>query len=56
MVHADLILSIILSTMLGYLLLIMGPLLGGGIAFGIVVDCLFRGKYILTDISKRQIF
>lgn len=48
-----LILSIVLATILGYLLLMMGPLVGGCIAFGIVVGCLFRGLYLLNDISKR---
>ena len=48
-----LILSIVLATILGYLLLMMGPLVGGFIAFGIVVGCLFRGLYLLNDISKR---
>ncbi|MHC0037784.1 hypothetical protein [Pseudoneobacillus sp. C159] len=47
-----LLLSIILSTILGYLLLLMGPLIGGFIAFGIVVGCLFRGVYLLNEIRK----
>jgi hypothetical protein len=48
-----LILSIVLSTILGFLLLMTGPLIGGVLAFGIVVGCLFRGLYILNDLSKR---
>ncbi|HYK75212.1 MAG TPA: hypothetical protein VEV44_19115 [Pseudoneobacillus sp.] len=48
-----LLVSIILSTILGYLLLLMGPIVGGFIAFGIVAGCLFRGLYLLNDISKR---
>jgi len=48
-----LFLSIVLATILGYLLLMMGPLVGGIIAFGIVLGCLFRGLYLLNDISKR---
>lgn len=48
-----LFLSIVLATILGYLLLMMGPLLGGLIAFGIVVGTLFRGLYLLNDISNR---
>lgn len=38
---------------LGYALLMMGPLIGGLIAFGIVVGSLFRGVYLLNDIHKR---
>lgn len=48
-----LFLSIILSAVLGYILLMMGPLVGGIAAFGIVVGCIFRGLYLLTDIHKR---
>ncbi|MEH6937256.1 hypothetical protein V7056_05235 [Bacillus sp. JJ664] len=48
-----LFLSIVLATILGYLLLMMGPLVGGLIAFGIVVGCLFRGLYLLNDLSNR---
>ncbi|WP_153730888.1 hypothetical protein [Sporosarcina obsidiansis] len=46
-------LSIFLATLLGFLLLMMDPILGGLIAFGIVTGCLFRGLYLLNDISKR---
>lgn len=31
----------------------MGPLVGGIIAFGIVVGCIYRGLYLLNDIHKR---
>ncbi|MEH7238092.1 hypothetical protein [Bacillus sp. JJ1562] len=48
-----LLLSIILSAILGYILLMMGPLVGGIVAFGIVVGCIFRGLYLLNDIHKR---
>ncbi|MFE8699816.1 hypothetical protein ACFYKX_04180 [Cytobacillus sp. FJAT-54145] len=48
-----LLLSIILSAVLGYILLMMGPLVGGIVAFGIVVGCIFRGLYLLNDIHKR---
>lgn len=48
-----LIISIILSGILGLLLLMMGPLVGGILAFAIVVGALFRGLYILNDIHKR---
>lgn len=47
-----LLLSIIISVVLGYVLLMMGPLVGGLIAFGIIAGCLFRGLYLLHDIHK----
>ncbi|WP_226530735.1 hypothetical protein [Metabacillus niabensis] len=48
-----LLLSIILSALLGYILLMMGPLVGGIVAFGIVFGCIFRGLYLLSDIHNR---
>ncbi|MGP4062500.1 hypothetical protein [Halobacillus sp. H74] len=42
--------SIILSVLLGWLLMMAGPLLGGIIAFGIVAGCLFRGVYLLNKL------
>lgn len=48
-----LIISIILSGILGFLLLMMGPLVGGILAFAIIVGSLFRGLYLLNDIHKR---
>lgn len=30
----------------------MGPLVGGLLAFGVIVGCLFRGLYLLNDIHK----
>ncbi|MCM3618411.1 hypothetical protein M3936_12545 [Sutcliffiella horikoshii] len=48
-----LLLSIILSIILGYALLMMGPLVGGLLAFGIVAGTLFRGLYLLNEIHKR---
>ena len=48
-----LLISIILSVILGYLMLMMGPLFGGLLAFGIVAGSLFRGLYLLSDIHKR---
>lgn len=48
-----LLLSIVSATILGYLLLRLGPLIGGLFAFGIVLGCMFRGLYLLNDISKR---
>lgn len=47
-----LIISIILSTILGFSFLFMGNL-GFFLAFGIVAGSLFRGLYILNDIHKR---
>jgi hypothetical protein len=38
---------------LGYILLMLGPLAGGVIAFGLVMGTLFRGLYVLNDIHKR---
>ncbi|MCA1054118.1 hypothetical protein LCM10_03895 [Rossellomorea aquimaris] len=46
-----LFLSIILSTLLGFILWMLGPY-GGLIAFGIVVGSLFRGIYILNKMHK----
>ncbi|MGM0837264.1 MAG: hypothetical protein ACQEV7_14000 [Bacillota bacterium] len=48
-----LVLSIILSIILGFLLLMMGPLVGGFLAFGIIAGCIFRGLYLLNDLHKR---
>ena len=48
-----LLLSIVLSAILGFVLLIMGPYVAGIIAFVIVGGCLFRGLYLLNDIHKR---
>ncbi|RSD28708.1 hypothetical protein [Mesobacillus subterraneus] len=48
-----LLLSIILSIVLGYFLLIMGPLAGGVIAFGIIAGCLFRGVFLLNSLHKK---
>jgi hypothetical protein len=47
-----LFLSIILSTVLGLILWIMGPVFGGFVAFGIVVGSIFRGLYLLNEIHK----
>lgn len=48
-----LLLSMLLSAILGFILLMMGPYVAGIIAFGIVVGCLFRGLYLLNDMHKR---
>ncbi|QUG41215.1 hypothetical protein KD050_18325 [Psychrobacillus sp. INOP01] len=47
-----LVLSIVLSTILGFVLLFFGTYIAGVIAFGIIVGCLFRGLYLLNDIHK----
>ncbi|WP_099157423.1 hypothetical protein [Virgibacillus ndiopensis] len=47
-----LFISIILSAILGYILLMLGPILGGVLTFGIVVGCLFRGLFLLSEIHK----
>ncbi|MFI8684591.1 hypothetical protein [Rossellomorea sp. NPDC077527] len=49
----NLVFWIFLSLMLGYVLLMLGPLVGGVIALGIVMGTLFRGLYLLNDIHKR---
>jgi hypothetical protein len=49
-----LLLLIVLSTIIGYFLFLLGPLIGGIIAFGIIVGCLLRGLYLLEDIRRRM--
>ena len=39
--------------LIGYFLLMMGPLVGGIFAFGIILGSLFRGLILLTDVQKR---
>ena len=48
-----LILLIVLSSILGFVLLMIEPIFGGIIAFGIVLGCIFRGLYLINDIHKR---
>jgi large-conductance mechanosensitive channel len=48
-----LILSIFLASILGLVLFISGPWVGGILAFGIIAGCLFRGIYLLNDIHRR---
>ncbi|WP_186577187.1 hypothetical protein [Aquibacillus kalidii] len=48
-----LLLSIILSTILGLILFYMPAQAGSIITFGIVIGCLFRAVYLLHDIQKR---
>lgn len=48
-----LFLSILLSTILGFILLMIGPpQVGGVIAFGIIVGSIFRGLYLLNNLNK----
>lgn len=47
-----LILAIFLSCILGFLLLMLHPLFGGILAFGIITGSLFRGLYLLNEIHK----
>jgi len=42
--------SIMLASILGWLLMMAGPLFGGIMAFGIVAGCLFRGIYLLNKL------
>ena len=42
-----------LACILGFLLVLLDPLFGGIIAFGIVTGSLFRGLYLLSDIHKK---
>ncbi|MGD6873706.1 hypothetical protein ACQCU1_16125 [Sutcliffiella horikoshii] len=48
-----LLLSILLALILGYALLLMGPMVGGFFAFAIITGTLFRGLYLLNDIHRR---
>lgn len=47
-----LLLSIVVATILGFILHIFGSF-GTFLAFGIVLGCLFRGLYLLNDLHKR---
>lgn len=47
-----LMIAIMLSTIVGYLLLLMGPFFGGLLAFGIVLGILLRGLVLLKEIHK----
>jgi len=50
-----LLILIVLLALLGYFLFILGPIIGGCIAFGIIVGGLFRGISLLTEINIRLI-
>lgn len=52
-----LIIFIIVSTLLSYLLILLiqfgGPMIGGTIALGIILGCLFRGIDLLNEINEK---
>lgn len=48
-----LLLAIILFSFLGVVLLIIDPIIGGVIAFGIIAGGLYRVIDLLNDVSKR---
>ncbi|WP_258262795.1 hypothetical protein [Rossellomorea sp. SC111] len=41
-----------MASLLGFGLLMAGPIVGGVLAFGILAGCLFRGLYLLSDIHR----
>ncbi len=45
---------IFFSSILGYLLLMLGSLVGGILAFGILFGCIFRVLYLLNDLHKKM--
>ena len=47
--------AILLSTILGYLLLVFGAFYGGLLAFGIILGILIRGLMLLNEIHKNMI-
>lgn len=49
----NLFLSIVGCSILGLLLMMLGPLFGGILAFGIVTGVLFRSLYILHDLRSK---
>ena len=52
-----LIIFIIVSTLLSYLLILLiqfgGPMIGGTIALGIILGCLFRAIDLLKEINEK---
>lgn len=48
-----LVLSIFLFSLIGYLFVILGPIIGGCLAFGVVVGGLFRGLDDLDNINRK---
>jgi large-conductance mechanosensitive channel len=49
----NLIVSIVFAIILGVILMMLGPIIGGVLAFGILAGCLFRGVSLLNNINKR---
>ena len=47
-----LLVAIVLSTLVGFLLMLLGPLFGGFLAFGIILGILVRGLILLSEIHK----
>ncbi|MBU9673888.1 hypothetical protein KQ939_16315 [Planococcus sp. CP5-4] len=45
--------AMLFSSILGYILLMFGPLYGGILAFGILFGCMFRGLYLLSQIHQK---
>ena len=45
--------AIVFSSILGYFLLMLGPLVGGILAFGILFGCIFRGLYLLHTLHQK---
>jgi large-conductance mechanosensitive channel len=48
-----LVLSIVFSTILGFVLFWFDPFIAKIIVFGIIGGCIFRGVYLLNDIHRR---
>ncbi|MDX8362454.1 MULTISPECIES: hypothetical protein [Bacillaceae] len=49
----SLVFTVIITTILSYLLIVFtGPVFAAIIAFGIILGCLFRGIYLLNEISE----
>ncbi|KMJ57131.1 hypothetical protein AB685_17090 [Bacillus sp. LL01] len=48
-----LLLAIILTIILGCVSLLMGPVAGGLLAFGIIAGILLKGLFLLKEIDKR---
>lgn len=47
-----LLVAIVLSTLFGYLLMLLDPFFGGLLAFGIILGILIRGLILLTELHK----
>lgn len=47
-----LLVAIVLSTLFGFLLMLLGPFFGGLLAFGIILGILIRGLILLSEIHQ----